>query len=69
MGMGPVSASQAKTGWRHQELDLLEINEAFAAQAIAVNRPMDWDPSKINALRLPSATPLAPPGAASSSRC
>jgi acetyl-CoA C-acetyltransferase len=51
MGMGPVSASQAvlhKTGWRHQELDLLEINEAFAAQAIAVNRHMDWDPSKIN---------------------
>jgi len=46
-----VSASQAvlnKTGWRHQELDLLEINEAFAAQAIAVNRHLDWDTSKIN---------------------
>jgi acetyl-CoA C-acetyltransferase len=51
MGMGPVSASQLclkKAGWTHQELDLLEINEAFAAQAIAVNRQMGWDTSKIN---------------------
>jgi acetyl-CoA C-acetyltransferase len=51
MGMGPVSASQLclrKAGWTHQELDLLEINEAFAAQAIAVNRQMGWDSSKIN---------------------
>ncbi len=51
MGMGPVSASQLclrKAGWTHQELDLLEINEAFAAQAIAVNRQMGWDSSKVN---------------------
>ena len=51
MGMGPVSASQnvlKRAGWTHAELDLLEINEAFAAQAIAVNRQMGWDPSKIN---------------------
>jgi acetyl-CoA C-acetyltransferase len=51
MGMGPVSASQLclrKAGWSPQELDLLEINEAFAAQAIAVNRQMGWDGSKIN---------------------
>jgi acetyl-CoA C-acetyltransferase len=51
MGMGPVSASQLclrKAGWTHQELELLEINEAFAAQAIAVNRQMGWDSSKIN---------------------
>jgi len=51
MGMGPVSASQLclkKAGWTHQELDLMEINEAFAAQAIAVNRQMGWDTSKIN---------------------
>jgi len=51
MGMGPVPASQLclrKAGWRHQELDLMEINEAFAAQAIAVNRQMGWDTSKIN---------------------
>jgi acetyl-CoA C-acetyltransferase len=51
MGMGPVPASQLclkKAGWTHQELDLLEINEAFAAQAIGVNRQMGWDTSKIN---------------------
>jgi len=51
MGMGPVPASQlclAKAGWKASELDLMEINEAFAAQAIAVNRQMGWDTSKIN---------------------
>jgi acetyl-CoA C-acetyltransferase len=51
MGMGPVPASQLclkKAGWTHQDLDLMEINEAFAAQAIAVNRQMGWDTSKIN---------------------
>jgi acetyl-CoA C-acetyltransferase len=51
MGMGPVPASQLclqKAGWHHQELDLLEVNEAFAAQAIGVNRQMGWDTSKIN---------------------
>src|ERR1700736_5864870 len=51
MGMGPVPASQLclnKAGWTHQELDLMEVNEAFAAQAIAVNRQMGWDASKIN---------------------
>ena len=51
MGMGPVPASQLclqKAGWTHQQLDLMEINEAFAAQAIAVNRQMEWDPEKIN---------------------
>ena len=51
MGMGPVPASQRclqKAGWSHQDLDLMEINEAFAAQAIAVNKEMGWDKSKIN---------------------
>jgi acetyl-CoA C-acetyltransferase len=51
MGMGPVSASQRclqKAGWTHQDLDLMEINEAFAAQAIAVNKEMGWDTRKIN---------------------
>ncbi len=51
MGMGPVSASQRclqKAGWTHKDLDLMEINEAFAAQAIAVNKEMGWDTSKIN---------------------
>lgn len=51
MGMGPVPAAQLclkKAGWKHQDLDLMEINEAFAAQAIAVNREMGWDTKKIN---------------------
>jgi acetyl-CoA C-acetyltransferase len=51
MGMGPVPASTkalARAGWRAQDLDLLEINEAFAAQACAVNKEMGWDTSKVN---------------------
>jgi acetyl-CoA C-acetyltransferase len=51
MGMGPVSASKkalARAGWTAQQLDLLEINEAFAAQACAVNNEMGWDTSKVN---------------------
>ncbi len=51
MGMGPVPASRLalqKAGWKAQDLDLMEINEAFAAQACAVNQEMAWDTSKIN---------------------
>jgi acetyl-CoA C-acetyltransferase len=51
MGMGPVPASVLclrKAGWSAQDLELMEINEAFAAQAIAVNRKMAWDTAKIN---------------------
>jgi acetyl-CoA C-acetyltransferase len=51
MGMGPVPASQKalqRAGWKAQDLDLLEINEAFAAQACAVNNEMGWDVSKVN---------------------
>ena len=51
MGMGPVPASRkalARAGWKPQDLDLLEINEAFAAQACAVNQEMGWDTSKVN---------------------
>ncbi len=51
MGMGPVRATQMclkKAGWTHEDVDLMEINEAFAAQAIAVNKEMGWDTSKIN---------------------
>jgi len=51
MGMGPVPASRLclkKAGWSVADLDLMEINEAFAAQAIAVNREMKWDTSKVN---------------------
>jgi acetyl-CoA C-acetyltransferase len=51
MGIGPVPAAQLclrKAGWSHQDLDLMEINEAFAAQAISVNKEMGWDTNKIN---------------------
>ena len=51
MGMGPVPASKlclSKAGWTKDTPDLMEINEAFAAQAIAVNKEMGWDPAKIN---------------------
>jgi acetyl-CoA C-acetyltransferase len=51
MGMGPVPASRRcleKAGWKPAELDLMEINEAFAAQACAVNKEMGWDTSRIN---------------------
>ncbi len=51
MGLGPVPASTrclARAGWTAQDLDLMEINEAFAAQAIAVNQQMGWDTTKVN---------------------
>jgi acetyl-CoA C-acetyltransferase len=51
MGTGPIPASQKllqHVGWNKDELDLIEANEAFAAQAICVNRGMGWDESKVN---------------------
>jgi len=51
MGMGPVPASTKaleRAGWNARDLDLLEINEAFAAQACAVHQEMGWDTSKVN---------------------
>jgi acetyl-CoA C-acetyltransferase len=51
MGIGPIPASKLclkKAGWTPKDLHLLEINEAFAAQAIAVNRDMGWDTAKVN---------------------
>ena len=51
MGTGPISASKKcleKAGWTVADLDLVEANEAFAAQAMSVNKDMEWDPSKIN---------------------
>ena len=51
MGTGPIPASRAalkKAGWSHQDLDLVEANEAFAAQACAVNKDLGWDTSKVN---------------------
>ncbi len=51
MGVGPIHASRkalAKAGWNVGDLDLIEANEAFAAQACAVNKDMGWDPAKVN---------------------
>ncbi len=51
MGTGPIPASRAalkKAGWSTDDLDLVEANEAFAAQACAVNKDLGWDTSKVN---------------------
>lgn len=51
MGIGPVTASQKaleKAGWKLSDLDLIEANEAFAAQALAVGKELGWDASKVN---------------------
>ena len=51
VGTGPISASKKaleKAGWTVKDLDLIEANEAFAAQAIAVNKGMAWDTDKVN---------------------
>jgi acetyl-CoA C-acetyltransferase len=51
MGSGPIPASRAalaKAGWKPEHLDLIEANEAFAAQACAVNKDMGWDPARVN---------------------
>jgi acetyl-CoA C-acetyltransferase len=51
MGTGPIPATELclkKAGWTHEDLDLVEANEAFAAQAIGVNKGLGWDTSKVN---------------------
>ena len=51
MGTGPIPASRKaleKAGWSVEDLDLIEANEAFAAQALAVNKDLGWDPGKVN---------------------
>jgi acetyl-CoA C-acetyltransferase len=51
MGSGPIPASRAalkKAGWKVEDLDMIEANEAFAAQACAVNKELGWDTSKVN---------------------
>src|SRR6185437_14910931 len=51
MGSGPIPASRLalkRAGWKADDLDLIEANEAFAAQACAVNKDMGWDPEKVN---------------------
>ena len=51
MGTGPIPSSRKaleRAGWKHDDLDLIEANEAFAAQACAVNKDMGWDTAKVN---------------------
>jgi acetyl-CoA C-acetyltransferase len=51
MGTGPIPATRScleKAGWTHEDLDLIESNEAFAAQALSVNKTIGWDPAKVN---------------------
>ena len=51
MGTGPIPASRKaleKAGWKPQDLDLIEANEAFASQAVVVNKEMGWDTAKVN---------------------
>jgi acetyl-CoA C-acetyltransferase len=51
MGTGPIPASRSalkKAGWKAEDLDLIEANEAFAAQACAVNKDLGWNPAKVN---------------------
>jgi acetyl-CoA C-acetyltransferase len=51
MGTGPIPATRGcleKAGWTHEDLDLIESNEAFAAQALSVNKTIGWDPAKVN---------------------
>jgi acetyl-CoA C-acetyltransferase len=53
MGLGPIPASKMaleRAGWAVNDLDLIEANEAFAVQAICVNKQMGWDTSKVNVL-------------------
>ena len=69
MGMGPVPASQkalARAGWKAADVDLFELNEAFAAQACAVNRALDIDPAKVNVNG--GAIPIGHPIGASGAR-
>lgn len=70
MGTGPIPASRSalqKAGWNVGDLDLIEANEAFAAQAISVNRELGWDTSKVNVNG--GAIALGHPVGASGARC
>lgn len=70
MGTGPIVAVQKalkKAGWSIQDLDLIEANEAFAAQAIAVNKELGWDTTKVNVNG--GAIALGHPIGASGARC
>jgi acetyl-CoA C-acetyltransferase len=70
MGIGPVYAAQKalkKAGWGVKDLGLIEANEAFAAQAIAVNKELGWDVNKVNVNG--GAIALGHPIGASGARC
>ena len=70
MGVGPIYAVQkalSKAGWSVKDLDLMEANEAFAAQAIAVNKELGWDVTKVNVNG--GAIALGHPIGASGARC
>ncbi|MBB3950639.1 acetyl-CoA C-acetyltransferase [Aureimonas jatrophae] len=70
MGTGPIPASRRaleKAGWRVEDLDLVEANEAFAAQACAVNKDMGWDPAIVNVNG--GAIAIGHPIGASGARC
>ncbi len=70
MGSGPIPSSRKaleKAGWKVKDLDLVEANEAFAAQALAVNKDMGWDPSIVNVNG--GAIALGHPIGASGARC
>src|SRR6202008_2527566 len=69
MGTGPIPASRSalkKAGWKIEDLDLVEANEAFAAQACAVNKDLGWDPGKVNANG--GAIAIGPPVGATGAR-
>ena len=70
MGSGPIPSSRKaleKAGWKVKDLELIEANEAFAAQALAVNKDMGWDPSIVNVNG--GAIALGHPIGASGARC
>ena len=66
MGTGPIPASRKvleKAGWKVKDLDLVEANEAFAAQALAVNKEMGWDPAIVNGGAIAIGHPIGASGA------
>ena len=70
MGSGPIPASRKaleKAGWKVKDVELVEANEAFAAQALAVNKDMGWDPSIVNVNG--GAIAIGHPIGASGARC
>jgi acetyl-CoA C-acetyltransferase len=66
MGTGPIPASRAalkKAGWKKEDLDLVEANEAFAAQACAVNKDLGWDTGNVNGGAIAIGHPIGASGA------